>query len=78
MKETTHDGEDVIKVARLFRCGLLWLAASSSLQVGKLNLVDLAGSENVQRSGANSVKERSKEAGICVYVPTVIRNRSNS
>lgn len=32
--------------------------------IGKLNLVDLAGSENIQRSGANSVKDRAKEAGM--------------
>ncbi|KAF7455982.1 Kinesin-like protein KIN-5C [Cryptosporidium felis] len=34
------------------------------LKVGKLNLVDLAGSENIQRSGANAVKDRAKEAGM--------------
>ncbi|KAH8582255.1 kinesin-like boursin [Cryptosporidium sp. chipmunk genotype I] len=34
------------------------------LKVGKLNLVDLAGSENIQRSGANAIKDRAKEAGM--------------
>lgn len=34
------------------------------IKIGKLNLVDLAGSENIQRSGANAVKDRAKEAGM--------------
>eukprot|EP01069_Polyplicarium_translucidae_P008321 Polyplicarium_translucidae@DN3214_c0_g1_i4.p1 len=34
------------------------------IKIGKLNLVDLAGAENIQRSGANTVKDRAKEAGM--------------
>lgn len=34
------------------------------IKIGKLNLVDLAGSENIQRSGANTMKDRAKEAGM--------------
>lgn len=40
------------------------LEGEDIIRIGKLNLVDLAGSENIQRSGTNTNKDRTKEAGM--------------